>query len=45
MVAGYKVWPLVSLLSFTVIPADKRVLFGSLVGVGWGVFLSLFEGR
>ena len=41
MLAGYKLWPLVSLLSFTVIPPEKRVIFGSLIGVGWGVFLSL----
>lgn len=41
MVAGYKIWPLVSLLSFTVIPVEQRTLVGSLVGLGWGVFLAL----
>ncbi|KAI4215500.1 MAG: hypothetical protein LQ351_001969 [Letrouitia transgressa] len=41
MIAGYKVWPLVSLLNFTVVPVEKRVVVGSLVGLGWGVFLAL----
>ena len=41
MLAGYKLWPLVSLLQFTVIPVQQRVVVGSLVGVGWGIFLSL----
>ncbi|EKG13681.1 Mpv17/PMP22 [Macrophomina phaseolina MS6] len=40
-VAGTKLWPAVSLISFTMIPVDKRVLFGSAVGVAWGVYLSL----
>lgn len=42
MLAGYKLWPFVSLLSFTVIPAQQRIVFGNLVGVAWGIFLSLF---
>ncbi|KAL2354551.1 hypothetical protein BJ546DRAFT_1026466 [Cryomyces antarcticus] len=39
--AGLRLWPLVSLISFTVIPVESRTVFGSIVGVGWGVFLSL----
>ncbi|KAK7513722.1 hypothetical protein IWZ03DRAFT_416568 [Phyllosticta citriasiana] len=39
--AGLKLWPLVSVISFSVVPVDKRVVFGSLVGVAWGVYLSL----
>ncbi|KAL1384186.1 hypothetical protein HDK64DRAFT_279400 [Phyllosticta capitalensis] len=39
--AGLKLWPLVSLISFSVVPVDKRVVFGSIVGVAWGVYLSL----
>ncbi|TKA70407.1 hypothetical protein B0A49_05118 [Cryomyces minteri] len=39
--AGLKLWPLVSLISFTVIPVESRTVFGSIIGVGWGVFLSL----
>ena len=41
MKAGTKVWPLVSLLAFSVVPADKRVAFGSVVGFAWNVYLSL----
>ncbi|KAL9092831.1 MAG: hypothetical protein Q9165_004249 [Trypethelium subeluteriae] len=44
IVAGYKLWPLVSIISFTLIPFQWRLAFGSLVGVGWGVFLSLAAG-
>jgi protein Mpv17 len=39
--AGVKLWPAVSLLSFTLIPVKRRVLFGCLVGVVWGIILSL----
>lgn len=39
--AGLKLWPLVSLLNFTVVPVQRRILVGSLVGVGWGIYLSL----
>lgn len=41
MKAGLKLWPLVSLLNFTVVPVERRILVGSLVGVGWGIYLSL----
>ncbi|EON68785.1 hypothetical protein W97_08043 [Coniosporium apollinis CBS 100218] len=41
MSAGWKLWPLVSLLSFSVVPVDKRVLFGSLVGLFWGIYVSI----
>ncbi|KAL8687695.1 MAG: hypothetical protein Q9224_005079, partial [Gallowayella concinna] len=30
MIAGYKLWPLVSLLNFTVIPVEQRTVVGSL---------------
>lgn len=39
--SALKLWPLVSLLSFTVVPVDKRVIVGSIVGVFWGIYLSL----
>lgn len=39
--AALKVWPLVSLLSYTVIPPEKRILFANTIGVLWGVFLCL----
>ncbi|KAL4918104.1 hypothetical protein BDW62DRAFT_182369 [Aspergillus aurantiobrunneus] len=41
MLAGLKLWPLVSALNFTVVPANQRLLVGNLFGVVWGVYLSL----
>lgn len=41
MLAGLKLWPFVSVVNFTVVPAEQRLLVGNLVGVGWGVYLSL----
>lgn len=38
---GYKFWPLISLVSFLWVPVNKRVVFGSLAGVLWGIYLSL----
>jgi len=40
-VAGAKVWPAASLISFAFVPVERRVIFGALIGVAWGVFLSL----
>ncbi|KAK4550733.1 hypothetical protein LTR36_000312 [Oleoguttula mirabilis] len=39
--AGQKLWPAVSVLSFTVVPFEHRTLFGSIVGLFWGIYLSL----
>lgn len=41
MLAGYKLWPLVSLLNFTVVPVEQRTFVGGLVGLGWGVYLAI----
>lgn len=41
---GYKLWPFFSLASFLWIPVEKRVVAGCLVGVGWGIYLSLMVG-
>ncbi|KAJ5669357.1 hypothetical protein N7462_010427 [Penicillium macrosclerotiorum] len=42
--AGLKLWPFVSILNFTVVPASQRLLVGSLFGVLWAVYLSLMAG-
>ncbi|KAK4569534.1 hypothetical protein LTR86_003297 [Recurvomyces mirabilis] len=42
--AGQKLWPLVSILQFTVVPFEWRTLVGSFVGLLWGVYLSLISG-
>lgn len=44
MIAGLKLWPFVSILNFTVVPADQRLLVGSLFGVIWAIYLSLVSG-
>ena len=41
LIAGFKLWPLVSVLNFTLVPADQRLLVGSFFGVVWAVYLSL----
>ncbi|KAK6537817.1 hypothetical protein TWF694_010720 [Orbilia ellipsospora] len=43
--AGWKLWPLVALISFSVVPFERRVLFGSLVSLGWTIYLSLLIGE
>lgn len=42
MMAGWKLWPLVSLINFTLVQSiEGRSLVGGLAGVGWGVYMSL----
>lgn len=41
MVAGWKLWPAVGLLAFTLVPVERRVLFGGLVALGWNIYLGL----
>ncbi|KAJ5952910.1 uncharacterized protein N7479_011323 [Penicillium vulpinum] len=42
MSARLKYRPVVSVLMYTVIPVDRRVVFGSACGVIWSVYLSLY---
>ncbi|KAE8147305.1 hypothetical protein BDV25DRAFT_160662 [Aspergillus avenaceus] len=42
MIARLYYRPLVSILMYTVVPLDRRVVFGSACGVIWGVYLSLY---
>ncbi|KAB8227836.1 uncharacterized protein BDW43DRAFT_316440 [Aspergillus alliaceus] len=42
MIARLKFRPVVSALMYTVVPVDRRVVFGSACGVIWGVYLSLY---
>ncbi|KAL4870462.1 hypothetical protein BDV12DRAFT_58513 [Aspergillus spectabilis] len=42
MLARLKYRPLVSTLMYTVVPLERRVVFGSACGVIWGVYLSLY---
>ncbi|KAI1374903.1 hypothetical protein F4677DRAFT_146933 [Hypoxylon crocopeplum] len=46
LVAGWRVWPVVSLVNFAFIKSiEGRNLVGSLAGVGWGVYMSLLAAR
>lgn len=40
MINGWKLWPAVSILNFTVVPVHRRILVGSIVGLFWGIYLS-----
>lgn len=39
--ASYTIWPLASIVNFSLIRVEKRIVFLSLVGLVWGIFLSL----
>lgn len=43
IMAGYKFWPMVTLLNLIVVPVEQRMLVGGLAGLVWGVYLSLLE--
>ena len=43
-IAGAKLWPAVSLISFIAVPVERRVIFGSIAGVVWNTYLSLRAG-
>lgn len=40
MIAGYKIWPLASIVSFSFVPVEKRIFFLSFIGMLWGVYMS-----
>jgi protein Mpv17 len=44
MIAGAKLWPLVSILNFSLVPMERRVIVGALVGLFWNIYLSIVAG-
>ncbi|MCJ1278849.1 hypothetical protein MMC21_006668 [Puttea exsequens] len=42
MKAGYKLWPAVNVIQHVFIPVERKTVVGSMVGLGWGVYLALF---
>ncbi|KAK9453297.1 hypothetical protein V1511DRAFT_505302 [Dipodascopsis uninucleata] len=44
-VASLKIWPLVTLVSVLILPADKRVLARAIVGIFWTIYLSLVSSK
>ena len=41
ILAGQKLWPAVSVINFVLVPVEYRMMVGSVVGLFWGVYLSL----
>lgn len=40
-IAGSKLWPAVGLFSLIFVPVQHRIVFGSLVALGWNIYLGL----
>lgn len=45
IVAGFKVWPFASIISFSCVPVEKRIIFLSFVGLLWGIYMSIVAAR
>lgn len=43
--AGYRLWPVASIISFSFIPVERRILFFSLIGFCWNVYMTLVVAR
>ncbi|ETI24460.1 hypothetical protein G647_03829 [Cladophialophora carrionii CBS 160.54] len=43
LMAGYKFWPMVTLINLVVVPFDQRMLVGGLAGLAWGMYVSLTQ--
>jgi protein Mpv17 len=44
-VAGLKVWAPTSVIGYCAVPAEKRILYFSFIGLCWGIYLSLVGSR
>ncbi|KAK5374828.1 hypothetical protein LTR20_001119 [Exophiala xenobiotica] len=42
MINGWKLWPMVAFLNFVFVPVNHRIIVASIVGLFWGIYLSLF---
>ncbi|KAF4971871.1 hypothetical protein FZEAL_9728 [Fusarium zealandicum] len=45
IVAGYKIWPIASIISFSFIPVHRRIVFLSFIGLIWGTYMSLVASK
>ncbi|KAI0526414.1 hypothetical protein F5B22DRAFT_641560 [Xylaria bambusicola] len=41
IIAGYKIWPLASIIAYSCIPVERRMVFFNFVGLLWGIYMSL----
>lgn len=39
--AAWRFWPLISLINFSLVPVDRRILVSSVAGLCWSTFLAL----
>ncbi|KAI1267325.1 hypothetical protein F5Y18DRAFT_379889 [Xylariaceae sp. FL1019] len=45
IVAGYKIWPFASIISFSCVPVERRIVFLNFVGLLWGIYMSLVASK
>ncbi|KAI1812279.1 hypothetical protein GGS20DRAFT_28577 [Poronia punctata] len=45
IIAGYKIWPFASIISFSCVPVERRIVFLNFVGLLWGIYMSLVASR
>lgn len=45
IVNGYKLWPLASIISFSFVPVERRILFFSCIGLCWNIYMTLVAAR
>ncbi|KAI0166640.1 hypothetical protein GGR57DRAFT_447388 [Xylariaceae sp. FL1272] len=45
IVAGYKIWPFASIISFSYVPVERRIVFLNFIGLLWGIYMSLMASR
>ncbi|KAI1172173.1 hypothetical protein F4777DRAFT_562842 [Nemania sp. FL0916] len=45
IVAGYKIWPFASIISFSCVPVERRIVFLNFIGLLWGIYMSLVASR
>lgn len=44
LVAGWRFWPLITLLNLCIVPWNWRPVVGNSAALGWGVYLALING-
>ncbi|KAK6086449.1 Mpv17/PMP22 family protein [Seiridium cupressi] len=45
IIAGFKIWPFASIVSFSCVPVEKRIIFLNFIGLLWGIYMSLVAAR
>lgn len=45
LIANYKVWPLVQMVNFYLIPLPYRVPFVNIIALGWNAYVSVLNSR